>query len=437
MGRFRSWLQSIPERFWFIPALFIAGAIIVSQVLVGADRAKLPLPAVLEGFLFDTGVEGARALLTAVASFLGVAGTAFSITISVISTASTTYGPRLVRNFMRDRNNQLVLGVLVATFVYTLMVLRTIRSEGDDGAAFVPPLAVNGAIVLGVVDVFLFVWFIHHIASSVQVDSLVEDARRDFVRAVDTNWLDIEDARVADLPPPVEPGGVVTLGRSGYLTEVDARDLADDAARAGSAVRLLKRVGDQVMADEPLALVWPRDAVEAMQPSVRDHVHVGASRTTEQDVRFAEQQVVELAVRALSPGINDPYTAINSVEEVASGIIGAVGRPETGSVLLDDDGAPRLYLRPVRAAQILDMPFDHIRPYALGSAIVLRALVDLAARIRATAVDPEHAARADRHVQTMLTEAEGVLAAGDLTALRDYAEASRSGSVLQPPAEPR
>ena len=129
MGRLRSWLTSIPERFWFIPAVFIGAAMALAQVLVALDRAEVRLPGTLEGFLFGTGVDGARALLTAVASFLGVAGTAFSITISVISTASTSYGPRLVRNFMRDRNNQIVLGVLVATFVYTLLVLRTIRSN--------------------------------------------------------------------------------------------------------------------------------------------------------------------------------------------------------------------------------------------------------------------------------------------------------------------
>ena len=122
MGRLRSWLSDVPQRFWFIPALFITAAIAASQLLVAADRAQLPLPGVVESFLFDTGVDGARALLSAVASFLGVAGTAFSITISVISTTSTTYGPRLVRNFMRDRHNQIVLEELGGTFVLTLKV---------------------------------------------------------------------------------------------------------------------------------------------------------------------------------------------------------------------------------------------------------------------------------------------------------------------------
>lgn len=436
MGRLRSWLSDVPQRFWFIPALFITAAIAASQLLVAADRAQLPLPGVVESFLFDTGVDGARALLSAVASFLGVAGTAFSITISVISTTSTTYGPRLVRNFMRDRNNQIVLGVLVATFVYTLMVLRTIRSEGDDGSAFVPHIAVNGAIALGVVDVFLFVWFINHIAGSVQVDALVKGARDDFRRAVRDNWLDPDDKHVDHFDPPREGGGVATLGRSGYLTRIDIRDLAEDITQTATSVRLLKRVGDQVMEDEPLALVWPAEAVDVAQLRIRDHVHVGPSRTTEQDVRFAEQQVVELAVRALSPGTNDPYTAVNAVEEVAAGVLTAVSRPDTGTILVDDDGAPRLYLRPVRAAEIVDMPFEHLRPYALNARIVLESLVDLAARIRVAAVDPELAARADRHVDLLVQEADGELTAPDLATLRQYVATSRADSVTQPPARP-
>ncbi|HSO68735.1 MAG TPA: DUF2254 domain-containing protein [Arachnia sp.] len=436
MGRLRSWLAGIPSRFWFIPALFIAAAIVLAQVLVSVDRAQLPLPAVIADFLFDTGVDGARALLTAVASFLGVAGTAFSITISVISTASTTYGPRLVRNFMRDRNNQIVLGVLVATFVYTLMVLRTIRSESDDGAAFVPHLAVNGAIALGVVDVFLFVWFINHIASSVQIEALVKGARDDFARAVKGNWLDPDDKHVDHFDPPREGGGVATLGRSGYITRIDARNLADDITETATSVRLLKRIGDQVMADEPLALVWPVEAVEVVLPKIRDHVHVGPSRSTDQDVRFAEQQVVELAVRALSPGTNDPYTAINAVEEVAAGVLTAVARSDTGTILVDDDGAPRLYLRPVRAAEIVDMPFEHLRPYALNTRIVLEALVDLAARIRVAAVDPEVAARADTHVDSLVKEAAAHLTAPDLALLTEHVATSRLESVTQPPAQP-
>lgn len=427
-------MRSIPQRFWFVPALFIGAAIVLAQVLVAADEAALELPAFIRNFLFATGVDGARALLSAVAAFLGVAGTAFSITISVVSTASTTYGPRLVRNFMRNRDNQVVLGVLTATFVYTLLVLRTIRSATDDGAAFVPHLAVNAAIILGVIDVFLFVWFIHHIANSVQVDTIAEGARHDFERAVGHNWLDPEDDKYDSFDAPTEGGGILTSKVSGYLTHIDRSMLADDAATCDVSVRLLKRTGDQVVKGEPLAQVWPEERAEDIEPALRDHIHTGSSRTTDQDVRFAQQQVVELAVRAMSNGTNDPYTAVNAIQQVASGVLTAVGRPDSANVLVDGHGAPRLYLRPVTIEEIVDMTFDHVRPYSLTTRVVLEALVDLAARIRVAAVDPEVAARVEHHVDVILKEAD--LEDRDDELLRAYVDTSRRETVYTPPAQP-
>ncbi|MGJ3508282.1 DUF2254 domain-containing protein [Enemella sp. A6] len=434
MGRLSAFLKRIPQRFWFIPAVYIAGAVVLAQLLVGLDRSSLPVPAPVKGFLTDVGVDGARALLSSVATFLGVAGTAFSITISVVSTASTTYGPRLVRNFMRDRKNQTVLGVLVATFVYTLLVLRTIHSATDDGSAFVPHLAVNFAIVLGVIDVILFVWFIHHIAESVQVETLSSNAKYDFERALSQNWIDPDDDRADRREPPVDGGTPLTLGRAGYLVMIDRQALARDLAACGAQLRVLKRPGDQVMAEEPVALAWPESAAEDAQRQMRDHIHVAQSRTTDQDLRFAEQQVVELAVRALSSGTNDPYTAINAIEQVTAGILTAVSRSESANALLDDDGEPRLYLRPIPVHEIVSTPFDHIRPYATGNALVLTALVDLAARVRAAAVDPSVAAIADRQVDTLLEVAD--LDPREHEALTAHIKLSRDRSMYAPPSQP-
>ncbi|NLT29840.1 MAG: DUF2254 domain-containing protein [Propionibacterium sp.] len=429
-----AWAKGIPQKFWFIPAVYIAAAVVMAQLLVSLDRSELPVPDPVMAFLTEVGVDGARALLSSVATFLGVAGTAFSITISVVSTASTTYGPRLVRNFMRDRKNQTVLGVLVATFVYTLMVLRTIHSATDDGTAFVPHLAVNFAIVLGVIDVILFVWFIHHIAESVQVETLSDNAKRDFERALTQNWIDPDGEGAARLDPPRDGGAPITLGRSGYVVAVDRQPLMRDLVTCDARMRLLKRPGDQVMSDEPVAIAWPASAAEEAQRRMRDHVHVGPARTSEQDLRFAQQQVVELAVRAMSNGTNDPYTAINAIEQVTSGVLTAVTRPESANVLLDGDGEPRLYLRPVPVQQIVDTPFDHVRPYTTGTRLVLEALVDLAARVREAAIDPKVRASADRHVDALLDVAD--LDARDREALEARVRAGRERSVYVPPTQP-
>ena len=171
MNRLSSWWYRLRESFWFVPLLCLVAALVLAQGMVSLDKALTDdLSSAWFNWVYGVGIDGSRAMLGAIGtSMLAVAATAFSITISVVVTASATYGPRLVGNFMADRGNQIVLGVFVATFVYSLMVLRTIRSEADDQSSFVPHLAVNLAVLMAVADAVLLVWFIHHIAASVRV----------------------------------------------------------------------------------------------------------------------------------------------------------------------------------------------------------------------------------------------------------------------------
>lgn len=180
------WLR-LRETFWFVPAVLGVVALLVAQALVRLDRALLDRGVVIgDSLLYHVGASGSRDILGAIGgSMLGVAATSFSITISVLATTSSTYGPRLVRNFMADRGNQVVLGIFGATFLYSLMVLRSIRSLDADGDTFVPDIAVNVAVLLAVVDVGVLVYFIHHIAQSVQVGTLSARVRQELRDAVD------------------------------------------------------------------------------------------------------------------------------------------------------------------------------------------------------------------------------------------------------------
>ena len=172
----------------------------------------------------------------------------------------------------------------------------------------------------------------------------------------------------------------------------------------------------------PLAQVWPEQRAAAVAKALRDHVHLSTSRTTEQDLRFAQQQLVELALRAMAGGTDDPYTAITVFQQITPGIVTAVSRSEDANVLLDDADAPRVYLRPVTIQEIVDMPFDHVRPHALGFRIVAEALIDLAHHIRANAKDPAIAQSAAQHVATILEEAQDQLSARDIKLLREHAQ---------------
>ncbi|MFE7628995.1 DUF2254 domain-containing protein [Kocuria sp. NPDC057446] len=397
-----SW-RRVFEKFWFVPAVCVLAAVVLAQSAVAVDRW---LPEDLDSpwiaWLYAVGIDGSRSMLSAIGgSMLGVAATAFSITISVIATASSTYGPRLVRNFMADRGNQVVLGVLVSTFIYTLLVLRTIRSASDDLAQpFVPHLAVNLAVLMAVADVALIVYFIHHIADSVQVDTLVHGVRRRLLHVIE-RWhpeeVPEELVRTAGRPG----GGEVPAGGTGYVVGVDYERLRDHAEACDVFVELVPRVGDHVLPAEPLVRVWPEHRAEELAGRLRRCVQVGDSRSAHQDVRFAEQQVVELAVRALSPSTNDPYTAVNAIEEVASGIAVAVSRPLPGNTVVVD-GVHRLRYRTVGVEEVVDMPFDQIGPHATGHVSVLLALVDLAARIEAASVHPSVRRQAREHVDVLL-----------------------------------
>ncbi|MFC4904844.1 hypothetical protein BJF77_07620 [Kocuria sp. CNJ-770] len=398
-----SW-RRVFNKFWFVPAVCVVAAVVLAQSVVAVDRW---LPETLDSpwisWLYAVGIDGSRGMLSAIGgSMLAVAATAFSITISVVATASSTYGPRLVRNFMADRGNQVVLGVLVSTFIYALLVLRTIRSASDDLAQpFVPHLAVNLAVLLAVADVALVVYFIHHIADSVQVDTLVHGVRRRLLAVIE-RWHPEE--------PPEElirtaggrsGGGRVRADAVGYLVSVNFERLRSHADEQDVFVELVPRVGDHVLPEEPLFRVRPEHRAEELAERLRHCVVLGDSRSADQDVRFAEQQVVELAVRALSPSTNDPYTAVNAIEEVAAGIVTAVSRPLPGNTVVVD-GVHRLRYGVVGLDEIVDMPFDQIRPHATGHVSVLLALVDLAARIGSATVHPSVERQVHEHVDVLL-----------------------------------
>jgi uncharacterized membrane protein len=188
-------LHRVRERFWFIPAVLCLGATLLAEALILLDEhpGLLPLPGWVDGVLYRVGESGSRAILTAIAgSSLAVAGTTFSITVAVLALTSSSYGPRLIRNFMADRANQFVLGVYVATFLYSLLVLRSVRAVGDPGdpeaRVFVPHLAVNGAVLLAVLNVGVLIYFIHHISDSIQISTITRRIRSDLHATIERRY---------------------------------------------------------------------------------------------------------------------------------------------------------------------------------------------------------------------------------------------------------
>jgi uncharacterized membrane protein len=401
----RERVQRLRDSFWFLPVTLVVLAIVLAEVAVGLDRA-IGSGSWGEGAdsFVALGVSGSRGILVAVGgSMLTVAATSFSITISVVATASSTYGPRLVRNFMADRRNQLVLGTFVATFVYSLVVLRSVSgADGQGGGTtFVPHLAVYVAIVIAILNVAALVYFIHHIADSIQVSTLIERVRNDLRRVVKDQYPAEPPENSLHTAPLPTGAPEVTAGRTGYVVSVDEAGLLRLAAQHDGVIEVLPPVGTHVLDTEPVVrTTCDPSAVEA---GVRRCVWIDDARTPHQDVSFAVQQLVEVAVRALSPGVNDPYTARNAVSELGAGMtmLARHGIPPLGRT--DDDGRVRLVVRRVPVVELVDGVFDDLRVHGAREPYVVRSAVKLAGRIVA-ACDDDLARRVREHVRLMLAE---------------------------------
>ncbi|SFC79257.1 DUF2254 domain-containing protein [Tropicimonas isoalkanivorans] len=312
-------LRTTRESYWFLPLVLVVLAHGLAFTMVWLDRVYPEFGVdVLPRALRDTQAAGARALLSLMASsIIGVTGVMFSLTMVAVSFASGNFGPRLVSNFMRDRGNQWSLGVLIATFAYCLQVLRTVK--GPVAEVFVPHLALLVALILTLISILVMIYFIHHVPETINVGNITAGLSRRLEAAVRAEV----DAEPFDRPkeqPRRPPIGQPTLDWSGYIATVDLERLDLLSRRNGWRFLLLSQPGDFVPAGTPVMEIYPDDNNRPPDPktlnSLRACFGIGDGRTEEQNPLFLTDQLVEIAVRALSPGVNDPFTAIDCLNRM-------------------------------------------------------------------------------------------------------------------------
>ncbi|MGU3664178.1 DUF2254 domain-containing protein [Methylobacterium sp. A49B] len=376
-ARLQAWIEILGDLFWLRPALIVLGCILLAQFGVWLETAHIAgydpsSPDANWGY--SGGAEGARALLSAIASSnIGVAGTTFSITIAALTLASGQMGPRLLRNFIRDGRNQTVLGIFLGTFAYSLMVLRTVRTVEED--PFVPHLAITGALVLALIAIGTLVWFVHHIATSINIETVVDAVQQDLCKAIGARTRDAADAaRPSDLPT----GKAVATTGGGYLQAVDTDALADWAEENRVTVALRVRPGDYVPSGFPVAFLSA--GVESADKAVARAVTLGRRPTSLQDLEYSIRQLVEIAVRALSPGINDPFTAGSVVDHLGNALCRIAPRHLPTGALLREGRV--VLVHPVTDYDgLCDAMFHMIRQNAAGSVLVLGRMLDVLARV--------------------------------------------------------
>ncbi len=384
MKKIRQFRRYLWNSLWFLPALLIVGSVLLAIILIDIDTRVDPEIWSAWPRLFGAGASGSRGMLEAIAtSMITVAGVVFSITILAIAQASSQYSSRLLRNFIGDRTNQTVLGVFVSIFIYCLVVLRTIRG-GSEGA-FVPSLAVLGGFVLAFLGIGFLIYFIHHIAISIQASQIVANVAKETLHAIDNLFPQElgeeagEETQEETVPEMAErTWRRVPARHTGYIQAVDISALLDFARRHEWIVRMEQGIGDFAIKDTPLVTVsGPGTADGALNDDdvkALNHAYtIDRQRTIDQDAAFGIRQIVDVANKALSPGINDTTTAILCLEYLTA-IMVRLTRRQMESPYRMDEGELRVIAFGSTFSGLLHKAFAEIRHNGEGSLTVLAQL---------------------------------------------------------------
>ncbi len=383
--------ESLHSSFWFVPTLMVVLAIGLSFLTIKIDQSTETDIIGELGWAYSLGPSGSRAILSAIAgSMVSVATTAFSITIVALQLASSQFGPRLLRNFMQDTSNQVVLGTFISTFVYSLMVLRTIN--GVDENEFVPHIAVTCGIGLALASIGVLIYFIHHSAASIQVDNVISKVGSELDEVIDQLFpkqagrgalKDRQEASTSDIPANFDRDACpIQAASSSYVQAVDTKQLMQIATEGNILLRLQQRPGDFVVKGSPLALVYPAESVrKKLVEQINDAFVLGSQRTDQQDVEFSINQLVEIAARALSPGINDPFTAVRCIDQLSAALCHLAQKEIPSAYRYDDEDKLRLIAEPVTFVDVIDAAFNQIRQYGQTSVAVTMRLLEAIAVI--------------------------------------------------------
>jgi uncharacterized membrane protein len=369
---------------WPIPTLAVLAAIVLGVALPALDRLLESRGDSPFTWAFGGGPAAARDVLAAIAgSLISVTGLTFSLTVVALQLAGSQYSPRVLQTFVSDRTVQLTLAQLTATFVFALTVLRTVRTESATAGgdpAFVPRVSVTVAFLLTLGSVVSLLLFLGHLAQQLRVETMLRDVHTEGQRTIDTELAETTEDRNAELP--AGPGLPVTASSSGFLVDVDEKRLVAAATEAGAVLLFSARIGDSVVEGVPLVHVWPArrgDQVDLdrVRAGLADAVRLHFERLPERDVAYGLRKVVDIAVRALSPGVNDPTTAVHALSH-ASALLGVLlERPVRSCPHRDADGTLRLVTVPWTHADLLRLALEEPLQYAAGSPAVLRRLAGL------------------------------------------------------------
>jgi uncharacterized membrane protein len=376
--------QELLASFWFVPVMIIALSIALSIGLVSLDSGiDLPHDGWVRFFLVNSS-ESARSILSTISgAMIGVAGTVFSVTLVALTLASSQFGPRLIKNFMYVRLNQIVLGSYIATYLYCLLVLNAIKDSSD--YIFIPSLSIFVAILAAIANIILLIVFIHQIAISIQADKVISDISDLISKQVETLFPDKMGDELNEEIDNEEDSALSAYNRttsikspkSGYLQYIDSDVLLEMITTNDSLIKLEHRPGSFLVKGQEIGVLYSmKEWGEESISELLNQFVFGKTKTSQQDLEFSIHQMVEIASRALSPGVNDPYTAITCIDNLTATMCYLAEAKFPSKYRIDEDENLRIIADVLDFEGVLDAAFNQIRQFSGGSTAVVIRLVE-------------------------------------------------------------
>lgn len=418
IARLQKLWSDINASYWFFPGLFAISTLLLATLTVELDRRGLTEWVDHLNWLPPARPQGASNMLTVIASsMIGVASTVFSITIAAVAYASGNYGPRLLTNFMEDRGNQLSLATFIGTFVYAITVLLSVRMPDESGVltsqgdGFVPQLSLVIAYVLMALSVMVLVYFLNHVPSSIRINAVLEGIGRRLLNAIRKNFDEPMKARVEG---EVREGTPIFASRTGYIQVINWHELLKVARKSGSELQLAVRTGDFCHPSVAIGY-WSEKPNDACDEQVRECIALGDARTPAQDLHFMIDELVEIGLRALSPGINDPFTAISALHWIGAATA-ELGKRDLNWSVGEPDEDGRRPLRPMADdfSHYLGRGFGTIRSAVATSPPAATVMFDSLESAAATITDPVRHKNIRDEADQLMRQAKASLTGPDL-----------------------
>lgn len=402
--------DSLRTQLWPVPLVATVIAVVLGQYLPYLDhQLDEHLSDFVSGFLFGGGPKAAQSVLQTIAgSLVTVTALTFSLTVVTLQLASSQFSPRLLRTFSRDKFVHNTLALFLATFVFSLTVLRSIRAETSDGDGFVPRLSVTVGFGLTVASVVALVFFLAHLATQIRVETMLRDVHSESNETIARIFPDEAEKTPVDANTPEGEPTVICSAVSGFLLSVDAEAAAEAASETDTFVVIDAAPGSSLVEGVPFARAWSTDGrpldderLATLSRQLNDHISTGFERTSTQDAGYGLQQLLDVATRALSPAVNDPTTAVHALGHISAVLCNLTTRHTGPKLHADHEGRPRVLLRYPTFEDLLEQVTSQMLRYALDDARTAGRVVRMLREISWVAGTHPHSTDIRRQVATL------------------------------------